>query len=285
MSGTTAQLYLRDTPTKRVTLQPSQPLTIGQAGNNRLTLASLEGVSPHHAVVRFNASHGWMVCDWQSSDGTYLEGERVRRCRPLNDGDEIRLGLRGPVLVFSLTATATAAPLAPAGAATGSSTGGGETAGESGSDGDAAATGAAPGPRAAGASGGSRATSGPRSSGGATQRPGSPPRSLDIDGITVPLNQIRSAVVLSEPLYPHIFSWWLLTSVGGLLLLPFPLMFWPLEVAALAGWILLGSRKSHTLLVVLHDGRAQRRQFANRVTALAHRNGIRKAIGQSLQQP
>jgi len=246
MSGTTAQLHLRDTPTKRVTLQPSQPLTIGQAGNNRLTLASLEGVSPHHAVVRFNASHGWMVCDWQSSDGTYLEGERVRRCRPLSDGDEIRLGLRGPVLVFSLTApAASAGPAAPAGAATG----------------------------------------GTRTSGGATQRPGSPPRSLDIDGTSVPLSQIRSAVVLSEPLYPHIFSWWLLTSVGGLLLLPFQLLFWPLEVAALAGWILLGSRKSHTLLVVLHDGRAQRRQFANRTTALSHRNGIRKAIGQSLQQP
>jgi len=112
-----------------------------------------------------------------------------------------------------------------------------------------------------------------------------PPTSLDIDGTTVPLNQIRSAVVLSEPHYPHIFSWWLLISVAGLLLLPFPIVFWPLEVAALAGWIVLGSRKSHTLLVVQHDGRAQRRPFANRVTALAHRNGIRKAIGQSLQQP
>ena len=95
--------------------------------------------------------------------------------------------------------------------------------------------------------------------------------------------QIRSAVVRSEPHHPHIFSWWLLTSVAGLLLLPFPLLFWPLELAALAAWILLGSRKSHTLLVVQHDGQAQRRAFANRVTALAHRNGIRKAIGQGAE--
>ncbi|MCP9911662.1 FHA domain-containing protein [Cyanobium sp. BA20m-p-22] len=255
MSGATAQLHLRDTPTKRVTLQPSLQLTIGQAGNNRLTLVSLEGVSPHHAVVRFNASHGWMVCDWQSSDGTYLEGERVRRCRPLSDGDEIRLGLRGPVLVFSLTTCAAPEPASPRRAPTGATS-----------------------------EGGSAGASEARSSGGSGRRP-SPPKSIDIDGTTVPLNQIRSAVVLSEPLFPHIFSWWLLTSLGGLLLLPFPLLFWPLELAALAGWILLGSRKSHTLLVVLHDGRAQRRQFANRVTALAHRNGIRKAIGQSLQQP
>ena len=81
---------------------------------------------------------------------------------------------------------------------------------------------------------------------------------------------------------------WALPSGGllyGLLLLPFPLLFWPLELGALAGWILLGSRKSHTLLVVQHDGQAQRRAFANRVTALAHRNGIRKAIGQSLETP
>ena len=101
------------------------------------------------------------------------------------------------------------------------------------------------------------------------------------------VKQIRSATVLSEPHYPHVFSWWLLASVGLLLLLPFrigPLpIFWPLELAALAAWVLLGSRKSHTLVVVQHDGQAQRRQFANRVTALAHRNGIRKAIGQSLE--
>jgi pSer/pThr/pTyr-binding forkhead associated (FHA) protein len=263
MSSTKAQLHLRDTPTKRVTLQPSQQLTIGQSGNNRLTLASLEGVSPHHAVVRFNASHGWMVCDWQSSDGTYLEGERVRRCRPLSDGDEIRLGLRGPVLVFSLTAGGGPDQATPRSTPAGATFAG--LGGSAGGSSSGAATAAS-------------ATSG-------SGRQPSPPRIIDIDGTSVPLNQIRSAMVLSEPLYPHIFSWWLLTSVGGLLLLPFQLLFWPLEVAALAGWILLGSRKSHTLLVVLHDGQAQRRQFANRVTALAHRNGIRKAIGQSLQQP
>jgi hypothetical protein len=66
--------------------------------------------------------------------------------------------------------------------------------------------------------------------------------------------------------------------LGGLLLLPFPLLFWPLEVAALVGWILLGSRKQHTLVVVLRDGQALRHAFANRLTALAHRNGIRTAI-------
>ena len=235
-----AQLHLRDTPSKRLALQSGQPLTIGSASTNRLALVSQTGVSAHHAVVRFTASNGWVVCDWQSSDGTYLEGERIRRCRPLSDGDEIQLGRQGPVLVFSLMAQKAPAAATPTGAAN-------------------------PPPRQAKSS--------------------QPPRSIDIDGTAVPLSQIRSAVVRSEPHYPHIFSWWLLTSVAGLLLLPFPLVFWPLELAALAAWLLLGARKSHTLLVVQHDGQAQRRAFANRVTALAHRNGIRKAIGQSLEQP
>lgn len=242
-----AQLHLRDTPSKRVTLLPGQPLTIGSATNNRLALVNQGGVSSHHAVVRRTATHGWVVCDWESSDGTYLEGERIRRCRPLSDGDEIRLGSKGPVLVFSLTAP------------------------------QAQPTSATPPPGNSTA----RQSAAPRQS--------TPQRSIDIGGTPVALNQIRSAVVQSEPHYPHIFSWWLLTSVGLLLLLPFQIgplpIFWPLELAALAGWILLGSRKSHTLLVVQHDGQAQRRQFSNRATALAHRNGIRKAIGQSLEQP
>lgn len=223
--STVAHLHLRDTPSKQLPLQSSQPLTIGSAGNNRLSLTSHSGVSAHHAVVRFTSAHGWVVCDWQSSDGTYLEGERIRRCRPLSDGDEIQLGTKGPVLVFSLAAPQT------------------------------------------------------------TKHQAQKQRCIDIDGIAVALKQIRSAVVLSEPTYPHIFSWWLLASVTGLLLLPFPLLFWPLEMAALASWILLGSRKSHTLVVEQHDGQAHRRLFANRMTALAHRNGIRKAIGQSLEQP
>jgi hypothetical protein len=180
-------------------------------------------------VVRFTTNNGWVVCDWQSSDGTYLEGERIRRCRALSDGDEIFLGQKGPVLVFSLT---------------------GESAKPAGN------------PVAQ----------------NATSRQSHLLRTIDINGKAVPLGQIRSTSVLSEPHYPHIFSWWLLTSVFGLLLLPFPVLFWPLELAALACWILLGSRKSHTLVVVQHDGQAQHRAFANRMTSLAYRNGIRKAI-------
>jgi hypothetical protein len=201
-------------------LDAATPLTIGKAKGNRLCLASSSGVSDHHAVVRHSRSHGWVVCDWQSQDGTYLEGQQIHQCRPVADGDEIQLGRQGPVLVFQLTAPKPATRQAPSPTA----------------------------------------------------------RSIDFEGCTLAVDQIRSAVVRSQPLYPHIFSWWLLLCLGGLLLLPFPLLFWPLEIAALVGWILLGSRKQHTLVVVLRDGQAMRHSFANRLTALAHRNGIRKAI-------
>jgi hypothetical protein len=219
---------------KTAPLDPAQPLTIGRASGNRLCLASLSPVSDHHAVVRFSRSQGWLVCDWQSRDGTFLEGQRVQHCRRLEDGDEIRLGPDGPVLLFELQVSAAAAVPAAA----------------------------APAPA-----------------------PVRPPTSVEVDGQTVPVAMVRSAAVQSLPQHPHIFSWWLLLCLGGLLLLPFPVLFWPLQVVALGGWILLGSRKQHRLVLVLRDGRALRHSFANRRTALAHRNGIRKAIGQGADAP
>ena len=223
MSAPQARLVLAADRQKAAPLDPKQPLTIGQASNNRLCLAQQTGVSEHHAVVRFSSSQGWLVCEWKSRDGTFLEGQRIQSCRRLGDGDEIRLGLKGPVLVFELTDTPT--PAAPVKAAP------------------------------------------------------SRPNHIDVNGQPVAVSEILSAAVQSLPRHPHIFSWWLLLCLTGLLLLPFPLLFWPLEIGALSAWIVLGSRKQHSLMVVLRDGRALRHGFSNRRTALAHRNGIRKAIG------
>lgn len=228
MSAPTARLLLAADRRKMAPLDPAEPLTIGRAATNRLCLASQEGVSDHHAVVRFSRNQGWLVCDWQSSDGTFLEGRQVHQCRRLDDGDEIRLGRSGPVLVFECTPTPTSAPV-PA--------------------------------------------------------PAPAQRSISVGTIQIAVPEIRTAAVQSLPQHPHIFSWWLLLCLGGLLLLPFPLLFWPLQAGALAGWILLGSRKQHNLTLVLRDGRALRHGFANRRTALAHRNGIRQAIGQDTAQP
>jgi len=231
MSAAKAQLMLRGDAGKVAKLDPTQPFTIGKASSNQLSLASSAGVSDHHAVVRFSPNQGWLVCDWQSRDGTFLEGQRIRSCRPLSDRDEIQLGQTGPVLVFLLQS--------------------------------------APPP----------STAFPQRSPGSPAKPHNP-ATLDFQGQQIPINQVRSASVRSQPRYPHLFSWWLLLCLGGLLLLPLPLIFWPLELGSLVGAIVLSSRKDHVLQLELRDGLALRHGFSNRMTALSHRNGIRQLLGQ-----
>jgi len=288
-----ARLVLRDAPDKVAALDRARPTTIGRAEGNRLRLVSLAGVADHHAVVRFSHSQGWLVCDWQSGAGTFLEGQRLRQCRRLNDGDEIQLGPRGPVLVFELeplqagsstqgagqgreqvraetTAAPTPRPAAPAPPAPDLPAAGGFAAG---SPGALSSRGAGPGPAA---------PPHPQPTPSARRDP-APTAPLTLAGQTIPLEQIRSVQVRSRPRHPHSFSWWALACLGGMVLLPWPWLFWGLQIGALAAWILLGSRKEHELVLTLRDGMAHRHGFANRITALSHRNGIRKAIGQRLE--
>jgi hypothetical protein len=277
MSGE-ARLVLLSDPSKVAPLHPARPHTIGREANNLLSMPTSEAVAPHHAVVRFSRSHGWLVCDWGSPQGTWLEGQRIRHCRPLGDGDHIQLGPEGPVLVFQLQ------PAAPArvGAAHTPATASGRAA-------HAAAAAVPPSPArpAVAAPAAVRAAAGPATgrAGGAASRSQVPQASapLRFAGREIPLAQIRSAHVQSRARYPHSFSWWVLVSLGGLVLLPWPFLFWPLEIGALVAWILLGSRKEHVLIVTLRDGMAHRHSFANKITALSHRNGIRGVIGQSLE--
>ena len=222
---TSALLVLRNDPTKTAALSRKQPLTIGRASTNLLCMPSTDGVADHHAVVRWSNSNGWLICDWNSPEGTFLKGQRIRRCRPLKDGDEISLGRRGPILVFRHDST-TATP-----------------------------------------------TSEPSSS--LTNK-----GNLEFGGELIRMDQIQSVQMISRARYPASFSWWALISLGSLVVLPWPLLFWALELAALASWIVLGSRKEHVLLVTLKDGMGYRHGFDSKVTALAHRNGICKAIGQ-----
>ena len=295
-----AQLVLRHDPSKVARLDRARPTTIGRAESNRLRLATLNGVAEHHAVVRYSLSQGWLVCDWQSADGTFLEGQRIRQCRRLSDGDEIQLGPGGPVLVFRLLPAAAVAgapqpSLGPAAASPAQPVPGSPP--RARRPAPAAAPPSAVRPEASGADPAAAAATGtekplPTSAAtGESRHAGLPGpagaaaagSNLSIAGRSLPLDQIRSAHVRSRPRFPHSFSWWVLVCLGAMVLLPFPWLFWSLELAALAGWILLGSRKQHELLITLRDGMAYRYAFTNRITALSHRNGIRKAIGQSLE--
>ncbi|MFM7674650.1 MAG: FHA domain-containing protein [Synechococcus sp.] len=222
-----AHLLLPQDGNRRLPLDPGRPLRIGRDPACELCLPEAGGLSRRHAELRWRAPAGpWELVDLGSANGTFLEGVRITEPQPLRHGQTIRLGRRGPELLFQQPAP----PPAPAAAA----------------------------PVAA------------------------PTDTVAIGEERLALQRIRSVEVRSLARHPHIFSWWVLTCLGGLLLLPFPLLFLPLQVGAVVGAVLLGSRKEHELVVVLRDGQARRRGFSNRVTALSHRNGIRRALGHSL---
>jgi len=65
--------------------------TVGKAAENDVSLADDATASHLHAVLeRFQA--GWCVSDLGSSNGTWVNGERIWASRRLRHGDEIRIG-------------------------------------------------------------------------------------------------------------------------------------------------------------------------------------------------
>jgi DNA-binding CsgD family transcriptional regulator len=75
---------------RRVDLE-GERITIGQAAENDLALAFDRTVSRVHAVLERIASR-WCVRDLGSRNGTFVNGERIFGERPLDPGDEIRIG-------------------------------------------------------------------------------------------------------------------------------------------------------------------------------------------------
>lgn len=56
-------------------------------------------VSRRHAELR-RLPEGWELCDLNSANGTYLNGQRLLGCQRLQDGDRFQLASNGPVFVF-----------------------------------------------------------------------------------------------------------------------------------------------------------------------------------------
>ena len=65
--------------------------TVGKADTNDLVLGWDQKVSRLHAVLE-RLSSRWCVRDLSSSNGTFVNGERIWAERPLRHGDEIRIG-------------------------------------------------------------------------------------------------------------------------------------------------------------------------------------------------
>jgi RsiW-degrading membrane proteinase PrsW (M82 family) len=62
-------------------------------------------VSRRHAVVRPlslspDSSYSWVICDLNSANGTFLNGEHLEGCQELHLGDRISLGADGPQFIF-----------------------------------------------------------------------------------------------------------------------------------------------------------------------------------------
>ena len=74
-----------------VTLDLTEPFSIGRDAENALALTQDATVSRRHASVE-PENGGWMVRDNGSSNGTYVNGVRLTGAQPLRPGDEIKIG-------------------------------------------------------------------------------------------------------------------------------------------------------------------------------------------------
>ncbi len=74
---------------ERITVGPGETLSVGRSGESDLQLLGL-GVSRFHCVIE---DHGdeLVLADLNSSNGTFVNGQRVKR-QPLQAGDEVEVG-------------------------------------------------------------------------------------------------------------------------------------------------------------------------------------------------
>lgn len=73
-------------------------------------------VSRRHATVRPLPPEGnrlprWEICDLNSANGTYINGQALRGCRLLQAGDRIELGKNGPLFIFECQFNSISTPL------------------------------------------------------------------------------------------------------------------------------------------------------------------------------
>jgi hypothetical protein len=78
--------------------QPS--IVVGRAPDCHLVFTDARSTSSHHAVIR-QVDGRIELADTRSTNGTFVNDERVERC-DLNDGDTIRFGALGPMVRVAL---------------------------------------------------------------------------------------------------------------------------------------------------------------------------------------
>jgi len=88
--------------TRSYSLSPEREMAIGRDPACDIVLESEQYgmVSRHHATLQPLPQNQWQICDLNSSNGTFVNGQRLQGCRALNPGDRITLGDRGAELIF-----------------------------------------------------------------------------------------------------------------------------------------------------------------------------------------
>ena len=88
-------------------LSPDQETVIGREPSCHIALDPYGCilVSRHHALIRplhpqEDGLPRWQICDLNSANGTYVNGQYVKDCQLLQSGDRIELGQGGPQFVF-----------------------------------------------------------------------------------------------------------------------------------------------------------------------------------------
>ncbi|MTJ09290.1 PrsW family glutamic-type intramembrane protease [Anabaena sp. UHCC 0204] len=91
----------------RYSLLPGKEMVIGRDPSCQIVLDAMiyRMVSRRHAVVRPlslspDSSYSWVICDLNSANGTFLNGEHLQGCQELHLGDRISLGADGPQFIF-----------------------------------------------------------------------------------------------------------------------------------------------------------------------------------------
>jgi predicted component of type VI protein secretion system len=110
----TAQLEVWKPDGRELVALDAERITVGRATSNDVAVPNDPELSRLHAILE-PLGDDWCVRDLASSNGTFVNGERIWSERPLRHGDEIRVGrtrviFRAGPLAPDLTETTTAAP-------------------------------------------------------------------------------------------------------------------------------------------------------------------------------
>ncbi|MBW4561931.1 MAG: FHA domain-containing protein [Mojavia pulchra JT2-VF2] len=71
--------------------QPQQIWTIGRDCSSGIYVAD-KYLSPRHAAIQYINNQGFYLIDFNSTNGSFVNGEPIYQAIKLNDGDRIRLG-------------------------------------------------------------------------------------------------------------------------------------------------------------------------------------------------